>query len=222
MITASLFELLPGFMVNCTIAFLIARFIYRQSGPKNQEFRAALLSFSALVYLVASMLRFLDLNSGMGFGLLAVFATMNIRSINLPVKEMTYLFTTITLAMFNSLFTSTGFTLVDRVLINLVVLLLLYGVERMWGIAYEPRQSLTYEKIELVKPERYQELIADVSQRTGLAVTRVEINTIDFVRDTAELSVFHQEKLPAKATDQAQANRSLISDASAAAPGASS
>lgn len=214
MITTSIFELLPGFAVNCVNAFLIARFVYRYSTPKNQDFRVALLSFSALVYLVVSMLRFLDLNSGMGFGLLAVFATMNIRSINLPVKEMTYLFIAITLAMFNSLFTNTGFTLVDRVLVNLIVLLLLFVVERAWGTAYEPRQSLLYEKVELVKPEKYQELVDDVRQRTGLDVTRIEINTIDFVRDTVELLIFYREKLPSWPLSDHPVDRSLANNIS--------
>lgn len=196
MITSGLFELLPGFAVNCFTAFCIACFVYRQSSPKNQDLRVALMSISALVYLVVSMLRYLDLNSSMGFGLLAIFATMNIRSINLPVKEMTYLFTAITLAMFNSLFTNTSFTLMDRVWVNVIVLMLLFAVERGWGTAYEPRQTLLFEKIELVKPERYAELITDVRHRTGLDVTRVEISNIDFVRDTAELLVFYREKSP--------------------------
>lgn len=196
MITGSLYELLPGFAVNCITAFLIARFVYRYSTPKNQEFRVTLLSFSALVYLVVSMLRFLDLNHGMGFGLLAVFATMNLRSVNLPVKEMTYLFIAITLAMFNSLFTNTTFTMVDRVLVNLVVFTVIYLVELTWGVAYEPRKALVYEKIEMVKPEKYQELVSDLRQRTGLDIIRVEVNDIDFVRDTADLLIFYQESEP--------------------------
>jgi Domain of unknown function (DUF4956) len=193
MITASLFQLLPGFAVNCITAFLIAHYVYRYSNPKNQDFRVTLLSFSALVYLVVSMLRFLDLNGGMGFGLLAVFATMNLRSVNLPIKEMTYLFIAITLAMFNSLFTNTTFTIVDRVLVNLVVFTVIYLVELMWGVAYEPRKALVYEKIEMVKPEKYAELLNDLRHRTGLNITRVEVNDIDFVRDTADLLVFYRE-----------------------------
>ncbi len=217
MFTTGLFELLPGFAVNCASAFLIARFVYRYSNPKNQDFRATLLSFSAVVYLVVSMLRFLELNSGMGFGLLALFATMNIRSINLPVKEMTYLFIAITLALFNSLFTNTSFTMMDRVLINLLVLVMLYLVEQLWGAAYEPRQALLYEKVDLVKPEKYQDLVEDVRIRTGLDVTRIEVNNLDFVRDTAELQVFYQPSATAKTITFQPADRTLASSATTAA-----
>lgn len=217
MLTTGLFELLPGFAVNCLNAFFIARYVYRYSSPKNQDFRVALLSFSAVVYLVVSMLRFLELNSGMGFGLLAVFATMNIRSINLPVKEMTYLFIAITLAMFNSLFTNTGFTLLDRILINLLVLFVLYLVEQVWGAAYEPRQALLYEKVELVKPEKYQELIDDVRVRTGLDITRIEVSNLDFVRDTAELQIFYQPSPSTQTITYPVTNQPLASSASATA-----
>jgi Domain of unknown function (DUF4956) len=193
MITASLLDLLPGFAVNCAVIYLIARFVYRHSNAKNRDFGVTLLGFSALVYLVVSMLRSLELNSGMGFGLLALFATMNIRSVNLPVKEMTYLFIAITLAVFNSLFTNTTFTLVDRIAVNTVVFALLYIVELAWGAAYEPRRALTYEKIDMVKPERYGDLLAELRQRTGLAITRVEVVNTDYVRDTVDLLVFYQE-----------------------------
>jgi hypothetical protein len=53
-------------------------------------------------------------------------------------------------------------------------------------------QRITYEKIELIKPENYSRLIADLKERTGLNVIRVEIDTINFLNDTAKLKMLYQ------------------------------
>ena len=45
-------------------------------------------------------------------------------------------------------------------------------VEKEWGTRYVSRKSITYECIDLVKPENYQELLADLRARTGLDITR--------------------------------------------------
>ena len=45
----------------------------------------------------------MDVNIGFGFGLFAVFAILRYRTNPIPIKEMTYLFIVIGLAMINAL-----------------------------------------------------------------------------------------------------------------------
>ena len=52
-------------------------------------------------------------------------------------------------------------------------------------------KSILYEKIELIKPEKENELIEDLKQRTGLPVHAVKINKIDFLRDVASVTIFY-------------------------------
>ena len=49
------------------------------------------------------------------------------------------------------------------------------------------------EKIELIKPERREELIADLKERTGIDIIRVEVRRIDFLRDVANVRIFYYE-----------------------------
>ena len=58
----------------------------------------------------------------------------------------------------------------------------------------EGRKNITYEKIDLILPERREELIADLKARTGIDIIRVEIRRIDFLRDTANLRIFYYEE----------------------------
>ena len=43
-------------------------------------------------------------------------------------------------------------------------------------------------------PEKRDELIADLKERLGIDVIRVEIRRIDFLRDTANLRIFYYEQ----------------------------
>ena len=67
-------------------------------------------------------------------------------------------------------------------------------MERIWLLRHETIKNVIYEKIELIVPERRDELIADLKSRTGLDVVRVEIRKIDLLKDTANLRVFYYEE----------------------------
>ena len=67
-----------------------------------------------------------------------------------------------------------------------------YGLEKIWLLKHESRKH-NLEKIELILPERKEELLVDLKERTGLNITRVEIRNVDFLRDTANLRIFYFE-----------------------------
>ena len=46
----------------------------------------------------------------------------------------------------------------------------------------------------LIRPERSAELLADLKERTGLNITKVEVGTIDFLKDTALLYVYYDSR----------------------------
>jgi hypothetical protein len=66
-------------------------------------------------------------------------------------------------------------------------------LEREWGFHFESSKRLTYEVIELVKPENHDRLLEDLRRRTGLPIKRVEVGRLDFLRDTAQLRVYYDE-----------------------------
>ena len=49
---------------------------------------------------------------------------------------------------------------------------------------------IAYEKIDLIKPEKYELLKKDLEERTGLTINRIDIGRIDFLqghRQTGDL-----------------------------------
>ena len=50
-----------------------------------------------------------------------------------------------------------------------------------------------YENIDLIKPEKHEELIADLKERTGLEIHRIQVGRVDFLRDVARVQIFYYE-----------------------------
>ena len=73
---------------------------------------------------------------------------------------------------------------------NILIIAITYGLEKIWLLKHESRKTIIYEKIELIVPEKREELLADLKERTGLNITRVEIRRLDFLRDTAQIRIF--------------------------------
>ena len=48
-------------------------------------------------------------------------------------------------------------------------------------------------KIDLIKPENQEDLIQDLKERTGLPIHAVKIVKIDFLRDTASITIFYNK-----------------------------
>jgi hypothetical protein len=184
-------EFVGGAAFNFGVAFAIIRLIYY---PVTQDKRYvfSFLAFNTIIYFVLQFLTNSDLTIGVGFGLFAIFSVLNYRTDEMPIREMTYLFTVIALPVMNSyLFADNN--LESVVIANAMVFAILFVLEREWGFRYQTSKKLTYEVIENIRPENHAALMADLRQRTGLEVQRVEIGRIDFLRDTAELKVFYDE-----------------------------
>ena len=82
----------------------------------------------------------------------------------------------------------------ELVFANFLIVFVTYGMEKIWLLRHESRKNIIYEKIELIKPERREELIEDLKERTGIDIIRVEIRRIDFLRDVANVRIFYYEE----------------------------
>lgn len=181
-------NLFIGFVVNLAVAILIVRFIYypsRQS--KNSVF--TFFGFSTTIYFIVSFLSAAELGIGVGFGLFAIFSILRYRTSPMPAREMTYLFVLIALSVMSAILMSTANWLLLTA-ISAVICTVLLILEREWGFHYETVKSVKYERVDLIRAENYADLLADMRQRTGLDVTRVEIGSINYVNEWAEVKLY--------------------------------
>lgn len=186
---STLFSFLISFAFNLVVTFILVRFIYYPS-THSKRYVLTFLAFNTVIYFVLRFMTSVEIGIGVGFGLFAIFTILRYRTDPLPVREMTYLFLIAALPVMNS--ASADASLWPQLVsANLLILLIMFLLEKGWGFNYESTKRITYEKIELIQPERREELLADIEERTGLKIKRVSIGKINFLKDTAELTIHY-------------------------------
>ena len=176
---------------NLTIITIIIRYIYYPV-TKNKDYLFTYFLISLTVFLLCVLLDSVKLQLGFALGLFAIFGIIRYRTDPIPIKEMTYLFLVIGISVVNAL-ANKKISHSELVFANLMIVFVAFGMERLWLLKPELRKNVIYEKIELIVPERRAELIADLQERTGINVIRVEVRKIDFLKDTANLRIFYYE-----------------------------
>jgi len=178
-----------------SIAFtwlIIDRLYYAKSHRRDFRFTFMLIPV-AIFFIVFFMIFVLEdmkgkTSMGVGIGLFGIFSIMRYRTDTMPVREMTYLFITIALAVVNAV--SVEVSLLEVLLTNLVVTLCVWACERQLKLG--ATKLIQYDRIELITPERREELIADLEKRLGVRVTSVSIGAIDFLKDMAMLKIGYE------------------------------
>jgi len=176
---------------NLFVITIIIRYIYYPV-TKNKDYLFTYFLIALTVFLLCVLLDSVKLQLGFALGLFAIFGIIRYRTDPIAIKEMTYLFLVIGISVINAL-SNKKISHAELVFANFLIVFITYGMERLWLLRHQSRKNITYEKIDLIVPEKREELIADLKERTGIDVVRVEIRRIDFLRDTANLRIFYYE-----------------------------
>ena len=180
-------------LINCLFTWLIIdRLYYRKSRRRDFYFTFMLISV-AIFFIVFFMIFVLEdmkgkTSMGVGIGLFGIFSIMRYRTDAMPVREMTYLFVIIALSLVNAV--SVNVPLFEVILTNLIISAAVWLCEL--HIKTRPTRLVQYDRIELITPERRPELIADLEKRLGVKVTKVDVGSVDFLRDMAVLRVYYE------------------------------
>ncbi len=184
----SLLHLVIRFGLNMLIAWIIVQFFYYRKSQRR-DYYVTFMVFSATMFLLIFLMENVKLQIGFTLGLFAIFGMIRYRTETVPIREMTYLFVIIGMSVINGL--SLNITYTDLVVTNLLLILLLWILESRKILKHRSTKIVVYEKIDLIVPERRTELIADLEKRTGLAIDKVEVGDINFLRDTANIKVYY-------------------------------
>ena len=181
-------NLIVRYAFNFIVAFTIIKVVY-QKDNNNKDFIFTYFMFNSLIFFFAFILGSVEINMGFAFGLFAVFAILRYRTDPIPIKEMTYLFTVITVGVINALSAETV-SYQAIIFTNSVIVILAYVLEKYWRDGLLIKRSVEYENIENIKPENHSALLEDLKERTGLNIEYFEIQTVNFLRDTVKIKIF--------------------------------
>jgi hypothetical protein len=183
------YTLLFRLAINIVFMTILIRYLYYPI-TKRKDYLFTYYLIGTITFFLCFGLKKLDIDTGMGLGLFAIFGIIRYRTDAIEIKEMTYLFLIIGISVVNSL-AGKQLSFAELILINISVVALTYGLEYLWLVKHETRKTIIYEKIDLIKPEFYSEMLADLENRTGLTINRFEVGKINFLEDTAQVRIYY-------------------------------
>jgi hypothetical protein len=183
------YGLLIRLAINLVFLTVLIRVLY-YTKTRRKDYLFTYYLIGTITFFLCFGLMQMDIDTGMGLGLFAIFGIIRYRTDAIEIKEMTYLFMVIGISVVNAL-ASNELSISEVAVINFSVILLTYLLENVWLMKHETRKTINYERIDLIKPENQDLLKADLEKRTGLTINRVEVGKIDFLNDTAMVRIYY-------------------------------
>ena len=187
--TEDFVELIIRFVFNLSVCLFLVRVLY-YSITKRKDYLFTYILLSTVVFFLCFLLENVKLELGFALGLFAIFGIIRYRTRTVSIKEMTYLFIVIGVSVINAL-ANKKVSYSELLFTNLMIIFIVWGLERIWLLKNETNKVIIFEKIDLIKPENYRLLLEDLKERTGLQINRAEVGKINFMRDTAEVKIFY-------------------------------
>lgn len=194
--TTSLWTLLLRFVFNFLVCWIIIRCFYFKKSQRRDYYFTFML-FAVVIFLIITLMENMKMNVAYALGLFAIFGMIRYRTETLRIREMTYLFVVMGVSIINGQALTTSYA--ELFLTNLLVILAIWVFEGSRHMKHLSEKVILYDKIELVKHGREEELKADLEERTGIKVEKMEVGHIDFLRDTAFIKIWYKP-LPGEAS----------------------
>ena len=218
----NLLNLLVSTALNTFFVWVIVHYFYYPKGRRRDYYFSFILmsiSVFALIYLLLGSDK--SVGTGVALGLFAIFSIVRYRTESVPIREMTYLFLLVALSVMSGEIGSSLYFLehsplpkdpermvevplnpLDGLLVTMVYIIglsllfifVIWVAEKLLQRSYtEGCKYVRYDNIELIRPDRYDELVADLSERLGVEIDRVEVGAVDFLKDMTMLRVFYRD-----------------------------
>jgi hypothetical protein len=183
--------IMARFVINLIFLFVLVRLVYYRFS-KKEDYLFSLFLMGIMIFFIGSMLKAVFMELGMAIGLFAIFTMLRLRTRSFTMKDMAYIFTTIGISFINSLklvgFPVLGVVIIDIIIIGSAFILEIYLV-RMQLESHE----IIYQDLELLKSDKKQKLLKDLSLLTGKEIIRFKIQRVDYKHGCAVIDIFYKE-----------------------------
>jgi hypothetical protein len=136
------------------------------------------------------MLNKVEISTGAGFGLFAVFSVLRYRTEGIGAKDMTYLFLSISIGLLTAIGPSDG---IEISLFCFVIIVLTFILENsIWG-KKEASKIIVYDSLDFINQSQKQKLVDDLKSKTGLEIHKISVDSIDYLKDSCTITIYFYE-----------------------------
>ncbi len=175
--------------MNLALMFLIIALIYYPN-YKRMDTVFTFVMFNVGIFLLTYIFNVVKISMGAAFGLFAVFSMLRYRTMSINMKDMTYLFIFIAVGLLNAI----QMKIYEQAILGAIVFTITFLMDTQLLRKRESVKMIRFEDINLIQPEKEQDLIAVLRKRTGLEIHRVSIEEIDYLKDIAKINIYYYEK----------------------------
>ena len=177
-------------LVSLIILIRVLYYQYRKGG--NPEYLFSFILLGIIVFVICTALDMVEVELGFALGLFALFGILRYRTESIPVREMTYMFLVIGLAMVNSL-VNFGNPVNGILLLNTLVIIPTWILEVFLRRHHVRKQEIVYDNIDDVYLAE-NDLIKKLKEFTGLEINKARVEKVDLVRKQANIIIYFKVK----------------------------
>ena len=177
-------------IIDLLAILVLVRFIYLKNYRRTDLF-LTFFSFNIIVFFISYLLNRVEMSTGAAFGLFAIFSMLRYRTEGISAKDMTYLFLCIAIGLITAI--SNG-SILELFLIIVFILVVIFSLESGHILRNRSSIQIDFDRTDLIHPDKKQELKSELEKRTGLSISHIEISTIDYLKDSAIVHIYYDQK----------------------------
>ena len=188
--SADFFELLLRMLLNIFVVYWISNRVYLKNN-QNYQFYFGYNTIAIVTFLMCFLLSSVKLELGFALGLFALFTIIRFRTGTIPIKEMTYLFVVIGVAVINAL-ANKKVSYIELLFSNFVIVFVVNYFENISPrIRREKKEtvSVTLQKFDQFSSLSPAEKTVHLEQLVSKPITYFKIKKINQIENSAELTI---------------------------------
>jgi Domain of unknown function (DUF4956) len=193
-LSGSAIMLLARLALNMLITAVVVRLVYYRL-YRDRDYVFTYFLINLVTFSLAYLLSKVPIELGFALGLFGVFGILRYRTEAIRVRNLTYLFVVIGIALLNAL-ANGGITLPELLIANAVIVGTVGVLEAAPFSGREESRLVNYDRLDLLSPAAAAELLEDLRKRTHLPVERFEIGDVDLLRDSALITIHYRSQSP--------------------------
>lgn len=187
-------EMMIMFVINIIFQYILIRLVYFRF-TKKESFLFAFFLIGVIVFFIGCLLNYIQMQMELAVGLVAIFTILRLRTRSITMKDMAYVFAVIGIAVINALHL-VAFPLLGRLIINVIIILMALILEKFIVRNKLNSHNIIYENIDLLRPDKNDELLNDLSILTGMKIVKVKVEEIDYKKKSSEIVIYYNDRNP--------------------------
>ena len=190
--TVNFSRLVLRLLLNTIVTGLIIYFFYYRKAQRK-DYLITFSLISVTVFLVVFLLDNVKLQIGFALGLFAVFGIIRYRTIVIPIREMTFLFVLIGVSIINAL-SNHKVSYAELIFSNVLLIFFCWLFDSGIIKKHSSSKIIMYDNMKLIHAGMEAELKKDLETRLGIDIIKIEVGTIDLLKDSAMLNVSYRAR----------------------------